>query len=131
MYRGDGARSSSLSKPKAGRRQPGLPVVGMQNIRPPAPLSAPDTAARNFRGGQAERREAAVIVRPVAPVGILVRTPSAIEQLRRINQQQIDPLSFGSHYAQISDKTILELQDLFAAPDQLGKWRIGRQNHFH
>src|SRR5204862_3535499 len=68
VYRED-ARHRRGGRSQIGRRQPGVPIMGVQDIR--SPLRG--GALRQRRGGPTEQREAAEIVGPGAAGEIRVR----------------------------------------------------------
>ena len=88
----DGHDRGDLARPE--RREPCLPVVAMQHIRHP---SIRQPVARDCRRRPAERRETARIVRPVGTGFVDIKRAGAVEQMRRIQQQHLQPRDLTGH----------------------------------
>ncbi len=74
-------------EPQIGRNEARLPIVRVQDIR----LECADRSKSDVGADPREGREATRIVRPVGSVWAKVRIAGAVEEMRRIQREDIEP----------------------------------------
>jgi hypothetical protein len=88
MDREDDGQRGLRDAAQIDRRQAGLPVVTMHDVRIPAVRSLFNEARRSHgQGGEAQ-----VIVAPVAAVRPEIRVPGPVVEMRRIEGENIEPV---------------------------------------
>ncbi len=110
-----------------GGGEPGLPVVAMHDLGPPA-VRKP--RLRDLGGHPAQRRETLRVVGIIA-ILVRVRPPPPVVEMRRVEQQHLHPRDGSAQHARRAAEQVLGRPQLFRLSQRLRQPRIGRHQHPH
>ena len=108
-----GRRTTVAAIGEIGHREPGLPVMAVQNIR----REARDGMNADLRGDPSERAEAERVVGPVAAVVRHIRIALPAEEMRRIQHEQIEAADLGGEHARPAAEQVVDREDFVRLPE--------------
>ena len=110
-----------------GRREPSLPVMRVHHVRP---ISVDLTLCEQRRDAR-QRGEAERIVGPIPTIGPAIRIAIARIEMRRVDDEQVEPCRLRRHDARRAAEQIVQRGDRHAAFQRIQYPRIARHQRTH
>jgi hypothetical protein len=109
-----GRRTAPVAIGEIGHRQPGLPVVAVEDIR----REARGVTAPEARRDPSQRTEAKRVVRPVAAVAPDIRIAGPVEEMRRVEDKEVKAAGVGGEHARRPAEELVDCEDFFGLPER-------------